>query len=252
MFYRYGNILHLTDGSKAGSYGSQTPMIQIWSGGFEVSSAIDSSPGAIMCINHTPPVKQWTLVEVRQEESSEKYRFNISIGEHSFSMINQRAEEFFNVQVFASSQSFRSQPGKIRGLRIESDLEGESLSMVPLALALTTSTILFTLVVALFIFKVWRRKRFGHSQKKKTQDKNPLYGLYFFPNGKVADVCVLRKILFILAFYSSPISQPENMTFLQAVENQCEVVDRSSTYGQLVKGWEGAEVKDRNPDYGIV
>ena len=60
------------------------------------------------------------------------------------------------------------------------------------------------------------------------------------------------KFVFILAFYSSPISKPENMTFLQAVENQCEVVDRSSTYGQLVKGWEGAEVKDRNPDYGIV
>ena len=55
-----------------------------------------------------------------------------------------------------------------------------------------------------------------------------------------------------MEFYSSLISQPENMTFLQAVENQSEVVDRSSTYGQHVKGWEGAEVKDRNPDYGIV
>ena len=213
MFYRYGNILHLTDGSKAVSYGSQTPMIQIWSGGFEVSSAIDSSPGAIMCINHAPPVKQWTLVEVRQEKLLEKYRFNISIGEHSFSMINQRAEEFFNVQVFASSHRFRSQPGKIRGLRIESDLKGESFTMVPLALALTTSTVLVTLVVALLIFKVWRRKRFGRSQKKETQDKNPLYGLYFFPNGKVGDVCVLVKVVFILAFYSLPISKPKNMTF---------------------------------------
>ena len=252
MSYRYGNILHLTNGSKPGSYGSQTPMIQIWSGGFEVSSAIDSSPGAKKCIEHVPPAKQWTLVEVHQEKLLEKYRFNISIGEHNFSMINQRAEEFFNVQVFASSHRFRSQPGKIRGLRIESDLKGESLTMVPLALALTTSTVLVTLVVALLIFKVWRRKRFGRSQKKETQDKNPLYGLYFFPNGKVRDVCVLVKFVFILAFYSSPISQPENMTFLQAVENQSEVVDRSSTYGQHVKGWEGAEVKDRNPDYGIV
>ena len=49
MFVRYGNILHLTDGSKGRSYGSKTPMVQIWRGGFEVSSAIESSPGAWGC-----------------------------------------------------------------------------------------------------------------------------------------------------------------------------------------------------------
>ena len=64
--YRYGNILHLTDGSKAGRYGSKTPMIQIWRGAFEVSSAIESSPGATTCIKQEPPApeKEWTPVQV--------------------------------------------------------------------------------------------------------------------------------------------------------------------------------------------
>merc|ERR1712012_177971 len=60
---RYGNILHLTPGVKGASSGGKTLLIKIWAGGFEVSSAIESSPAADAIIDYAPPVQKWTRVE---------------------------------------------------------------------------------------------------------------------------------------------------------------------------------------------
>ena len=190
MFVRYGNILHLTDGSRGGSYGSKTPLIQIWAEGFEVSSAIDSSPGATPYIKHAPPapVKQWTPIQVVQEKFSEKYHFNISVGDKHLSILNQKAESFSNVQVYASSPWLQSQPGKIRRLRIESDLVEENL--VTLALGLTTSASLLTLAIALLLFKIWRTRKCGRSE-----DDHPFYGLSFMQNGRVRKIIKCKQIL---------------------------------------------------------
>ena len=187
MFVRYGNILHLTDGSRGGSYGSKTPLIQIWAEGFEVSSAIDSSPGATPYIKHAPPapVKQWTPIQVVQGKFSETYHFNISVGDKTLSIINQKAESFSKVQVYASSPWLQSQPGKIRRLRIESDLVEENL--VTLALGLTTSASLLTLSIALLLFKIWQMKKCLRSQ-----DDHHFYGLCFRQNGRVRDI---KKII---------------------------------------------------------
>ena len=169
MFVRYGNILHLTDGSKSGRYGSKTPMIQIWRGAFEVSSAIESSPGATTCIKQEPPApeKEWTPVQVVQGKFSEKYHFNISIGDKELCTINQRAENFSNIQVYASSPWFQSQPGKIRRLRIESynavNLVKEKKSEPLVAAVATTCTVLAILVIALLLFMIWRKKKSGDS-----------------------------------------------------------------------------------------
>ena len=81
------------------------------------------------------------------------------------STINERAEDFSNIQVYASSPWFRSQPGKMRRLRIESDLVEEN--SVPLVSGLATTlvaatcAVLVVLAVALLLFKIWRTKKFG-------------------------------------------------------------------------------------------
>ena len=227
--FRYGNILHFTDGSKAGSYGSKTPMIQIWKGGFEVLSAIDSSPGATFYINQQPPapVREWTLIQVVQQKFSENYHLNISIGDTHSSTINQRAEEFSNVQVYASSPWFQSQPGQIRRLQIESELVEENL--LPLALGLTSSTALVLLAIALLLFMMWRLNKFG---------------------GVRQNVMVREMISFLSSRLVKVICSFN--TFFQVVENGAGVVNRSLSYGQDGKEWEGAQIKDNNPDYGNV
>ena len=176
---RYGNILHMTPGVKGASSGGKTLLIKIWSEGFEVSSAIESSPAADAIIDYAPPVQKWTRVEVTQIKFDGKYHFNISIGPKHFSLVNKKAEEFSNVLVYASSPQFQAQPGKIRELRIESDLEETILaSSMTLASTLTTSCLgLLLLALALALVVMWRKGRIKCLQNKVTTQDNPIFDI---------------------------------------------------------------------------
>ena len=59
------------------------------------------------------------------------------------STINERAEDFSNIQVYASSPWFQSQPGKLRRLQIETELVEEN--SVPLVSGLATTCTVFVI-----------------------------------------------------------------------------------------------------------
>ena len=176
---RYGNILHMTPGVKGASSGGKTLLIKIWAEGFEVSSAIESSPAADAIIDYAPPVQKWTRVEVTQTKFDGKYHFNISIGPEHFSLVNKKAEEISNVFVYASSPKFQAQPGKIRRLRIESYLEETILaSSMTLASTLTTSCLgLLLLALALALVVMWRKGRIKCLQNKVATQDNPIFDI---------------------------------------------------------------------------
>ena len=169
----------MTPGVKGASSGGKTLLIKIWSEGFEVSSAIESSPAADAIIDYAPPVQKWTRVEVTQTKFDGKYHFNISIGPEHFSLVNKKAEEISNVFVYASSPKFRAQPGKIRQLRIQSDLEETILaSCMTLASTLTTSCLgLLLLALALALVVMWRKGRIKCLQNKVTTQDNPIFDI---------------------------------------------------------------------------
>ena len=173
---RYGNILHLTPGVKGASSRGNALLIKIWSEGFEVSSAIESSSAADAIIDYAPPVQKWTRVEVTQMKFDGKYLFNISIGSEHFSLVNKNAEEFPKVPVYASSPKFQAQPGKIRRLRIESDLEETILaSSMTLASTITTSCLgVLLLALALALVVMWRKGRIKCLQNKVTRQDSPI------------------------------------------------------------------------------
>ena len=173
---RYGNILHMTPGVKGASSGGKTLLIKIWAEGFEVSSAIESNSAADAIIDYAPPVQKWTRVEVTQIKFDGKYHFNISIGPEHFSLVNKKAEEFSNVPVYASSPKFQAQPGKIRLLRIESDLEETILaSSLTLAQTMTTTCLgLLLLALALALVVMWRKGRIKCLQNKVTIHDSPI------------------------------------------------------------------------------
>ena len=176
---RYGNILHMAQGVKGASSGGKTLLIKIWAEGFEVSSAIESSPAADAIIDYATPVHKWTRVEVTQIKFDGKYHFNISIGPEHFSLVNKNAEEFSNVLVYASSLKFQAQPGMIRRLRIESDLEEIILaSSLTLALTMTTSCLgLLLLALALALVVMWRKGWIKCLQNKVTRQDNPIFDI---------------------------------------------------------------------------
>ena len=174
---RYGNILHMTPGVKGASSGGKTLLIKIWSEGFEVSSAIESSAAADAIIDYAPPVQKWTRVEVTQTKFDGKYHFNISIGPEHFSLVKKTPEEFSNVPVYASSPKFQAQPGKIRRLRIESYLEETILaSSMTLASTLTASCLgLLLLALALALVVMWRKGGIKCLHNKVTTQDNPIF-----------------------------------------------------------------------------
>ena len=195
----------MTLGVKGASSGGKTLLlIKIWARGFEVSSAIESNSAADAIIDYAPPVQKWTRVEVTQTKFDGKYHFNISIGPEHFSLVNKNAEEFSNVLVYASSPKFQAQPGKIRRLRIESDLEEIILaSSLTLALTMTTSCLgLLLLALALALVVMWRKGRIKCLQNKVTRQDNPILTFLakkrkipkrYSSNKKCANLCFVRK-----------------------------------------------------------
>ena len=76
-----------------------------------------------------PLIGEWTRVEVGQREVDVNFTFYISIGGREVhSVRNHQPREFRGVKVYASNPWDRAQPGSIRGLTVETKLEGENLS----------------------------------------------------------------------------------------------------------------------------
>ena len=206
-FCRYGNILHLTTGGEAGTYGTKTPKIDIWSGDFKVSSAVEGSTDATtFSLQPSPPVREWTLIEVGQKRFGNAYFFNISIGNRNFSIENQSPEGFSNVHVYASTPRFQSQPGKIRHLKIESDLpliaddpnndDDQQIDRNdddPIGLYVTIGFAAIPTLLTLFgLVYMW--KRAYHCRcccncariNMEKQDRNLVYGDYYYADGTLS------------------------------------------------------------------
>ena len=74
---------------------------------------------------HRPTVGKWSTTEVGQRGVKEEFIFYIMIeGQEVHSIRNDDPMEFYGVNVYSSNPWYTAQPGSIRGLVIESKLEG--------------------------------------------------------------------------------------------------------------------------------
>ena len=211
-FCRYGNILHLTTGGEAATYGTKTPKIDIWLGDLKVSSAFQSSSDAtVFSLRPSPPVREWTMIEVSQKKFGNAYFFNISMGNQHFSIENQRPEVFSNVHVFASTPRLQSQPGKIRRLKIETevpvDAAGDDQSdddddqpieqnddNEPIGIYVTIGFATFPTLLTLFgLVYMWKTAyhcrcccNFCTRLNMEKQDRNLVYGDYYYTDGTLS------------------------------------------------------------------
>ena len=102
-------------------------------------------------------------------------------------MVNQRAEAFSNIQVFASSPWFQSQPGKMRKLRIESKLIEDSQvpmkAQTPIICSLVLCTTLIICAVVITVVQRWKVQAIDTLKSNGEADKNLDYGTYYCADG---------------------------------------------------------------------
>ena len=127
------------------------------------------------------------------------------MGNHKFSIENQRPEGFSNVKVFASTPRFQSQPGKIRHLKIESKLLVDRADQSdddqpidqndddPIGLYVTIGFVAFPTLMTLFgLVYMWKRAYNWRCCCSCTrinmekQDRNLVYGDYYYADGTLS------------------------------------------------------------------
>ncbi|XP_065653677.1 uncharacterized protein LOC136080664 isoform X2 [Hydra vulgaris] len=117
----YHSVIHLTIGSNFGKYGDRVP--GIWFNNRGDGSIYISAPisGDINKVFITNPIKlnKWSNVKVGQVLKNSNYVYTIRLnGEVVFTYINNNAQSFNNVKVYASDPWHDVQDGLIRNLFI--------------------------------------------------------------------------------------------------------------------------------------
>ncbi|XP_065671442.1 uncharacterized protein LOC100209097 isoform X2 [Hydra vulgaris] len=113
------SVIHFTTGSDIAKYGDRVP--GIWfhedgNGGLHIAAAINGITNRYF---NTKPIKinVWSNIEISQTLKGAVYVYTIRInGEMVFSEINNQAQYFDNVKVYASDPWYEVQDGSIRNL----------------------------------------------------------------------------------------------------------------------------------------
>ena len=116
------SVFHMTIGGRAARPA-------VWfhkSKGILVGAYFNGNHSFLKTFEDLPETGEWIKIEISQEKAGTQYIFTISInGEEKFAEENTKAEEFSNVQVFASSPFFIAQKGLIRNVVVENKEEGK-------------------------------------------------------------------------------------------------------------------------------
>ena len=128
--YGWTSLLHLTVvNSVEGDYGEHLYIPAIFfhpiHGIYIVSSVSGNQNYEYKSHAHRPSVGKWSAIEIGQRRIKTVFTFYITIaGQEVHSARNNDTREFQDVSVYASNPWHTAQPGSIRGLTIESRLEG--------------------------------------------------------------------------------------------------------------------------------
>ena len=115
------NVIHLTTGDDAGSYGARTPAVffAMERRQLRIISAISGNNNTIYNALGSR-INVWTSVKIVQFKSGDTYTYRIFINDtKKFQVVNNDPREFTNVKVYASDQWNTAQPGLIRNIIIQ-------------------------------------------------------------------------------------------------------------------------------------
>ena len=116
----------MTTGQNSGPYGSRTPGVYInrSTKGFRISSAVNGKTGFgyVYDSDKAITLNKWIKIVVQQLKSGGNWKYSITIdGNIVHEVVNNQAEEFDNVKVYASNTWINAAMGKIRNLQIYAD-----------------------------------------------------------------------------------------------------------------------------------
>ncbi|XP_065679574.1 uncharacterized protein LOC124814293 isoform X2 [Hydra vulgaris] len=127
------SVIHFSIGSDYGRYGDRTPGIWFHTdgkGGLYISAPINGNVDRVFTTNPIG-LNHWSSVEVSQFLRNSVYIYTIRINEEIvFSEINNLAQSFDNVKVYASDPWYDAQYGSIRNLFVVNGVSNNGLQAV--------------------------------------------------------------------------------------------------------------------------
>ena len=118
---KFCNVIHFTAGRNHANYGDQNPVIYFRSANMgyfiDIRSAVNGDASYSWKSVAKYKENEWIHIEVSQIHEPTGYNYMITInGKQEHTVMNNRAEEFYNVKCYASNPWANKQGGFIRNL----------------------------------------------------------------------------------------------------------------------------------------
>ena len=122
-FSDFCNIIHLTQNDNTGTYGDRTPAVFLYRKPYTEQTLFRSAVNGKNNHNHSsriPKINELTHFEIHQRYvSGGKYRYFIKMnGQEIHSTVNDKAQQFYNVKVYASNPWGNACPGYIKNFAV--------------------------------------------------------------------------------------------------------------------------------------
>ena len=118
------NLIHLTQNDNSNNYGDRTPAVFL-NGNPTISStlfssSVDGDKAYGYDTSEIPKINELTHFEIHQRYvNGGKYRFFIKMnGQEIYTTVNDKAQQFYNVKVYASNPWFSACPAYIKNFAV--------------------------------------------------------------------------------------------------------------------------------------